>query len=230
MRWHGRRTAACVLVSLMTLTFPSDARADWLIGVYMGAAGTNSNTLTVSPTGGPASAIADVTYDGKAFESPLYYGGRIGWLPGGSGWRSFSPEVEFTHAKAIAQLDPTAQDLSAFQQSHGLNLLLANLAYRTAPGCSARCTLVVRGGGGISTPHVESTFRDQHQEQYQYGGVAWQLGAGVEYRLWRSIHALADVRVTRVSETHLHGASADISGAFVTRHVDFGLAVRIGKQ
>jgi len=227
---HGRRTAACILLSFATLAHPSDARADWLIGVYMGAAGTNSNTLTVTPASGSALTVADVTYKGEAFDSPVYYGGRVGWLPGGSGWRSLSPEVEWTHAKAIAQLDPTAQDLNAFQQSHGLNLLLANLAYRTAPVCTARCTFVVRGGGGISTPHMESTFRHQHQEQYQYGGVAWQLGAGVEYRLWRSVHALADVRVTRVSEKELRGAGADISGAFVTRHVDFGLAVRIGKQ
>ena len=72
---------------------------------------------------------------------------------------------------------PHGSDLNAFQQSHGLNFLLANLAYRFAPGCAARCTAVVRGGAGISTPHVESTFRDRHQEQYQYGGVAWQLGA-----------------------------------------------------
>ena len=217
----------CLIVGLALVAIPAPARADWLLGSYMGAAATASNALTVTPASGSPSTIADVAYKGQAFRSPVYYGVRIGWLAGGAG---LAPEIEWTHAKAIAQIDPRAQDLNAFQQSHGLNFLLANLAYRTAPGCAARCTFVVRGGAGISTPHVESTFRNQHQEQYQYGGVAWQAGAGVEYQLWRAVYALADARVTRVTEKHLRGAGAEISGSFFTRHVDFGLAVRIGGQ
>ena len=48
---------------------------------------------------------------------------------------------------------------------------------------------------GISTPHVESTFRNVHQEQYQYGGIAWQAGAGLEYHLWQFVYAIADARL-----------------------------------
>ena len=221
----------CLVVLIVAiLANPRDAAADWLFGAYMGAAATASNTLTVTPLAGAPSTIANVAYKGQAFRSPIYYGMKISLVPGDGRSGGFAPEIEWTHAKAIAQIDPRAHDLSAFQQSHGLNFLLANLAYRTTPGCAARCTLVVRGGAGISTPHVESTFRNQHQEQYQYGGVAWQAGAGVEYELWRGVYALADARVTRVTEKHLHGTGADISGAFVTRHVDVGLAVRISGQ
>ena len=88
-------------------------------------------------------------------------------------------------------------------------------------------TPVVRGGLGISTPHVGSTFRNVHQEQYQRGGFAWQLGAGVEYHLWQFVYGVADGRITRVTEKHLRAAGAEIQGSFFTRHVDFGVALRL---
>jgi hypothetical protein len=204
---------------------PGSARADWLFGGYMGAAGTSSNTLTVSPAAGAPFSIPDVGYKGQAFRSPWYYGVRVGWLPAAT--KGMGLEVEWNHAKAIAQINPRSSDLNAFQQSHGLNFLLGNVAYRFSPGCRGRCTAVVRGGAGISTPHVESTFRNAHQEQYQYGGPAWQAGAGLEYHLWQFVYGIADARVTRVSEKHLRGAGADIAGSFFTRHVDFGVALRL---
>jgi len=214
-----------IVIALFALAlFPGSARADWLFGGYMGAAGTSSNTLTVSPAAGAPFSIPDVAYKGQAFRSPWYYGVRAGWLPAAT--KGVGLEVEWTHAKAIAQIDPRSSDLNAFQQSHGLNFLLGNVAYRFSPRCSGRCTAVARVGAGISTPHVESTFRNAHQEQYQYGGPAWQAGAGLEYHLWQFVYGIADARITRVSETHLRGAGADIAGSFFTRHVDFGVALR----
>ena len=207
------------------LSVPRYANADWLFAGYMGAAGTSSNTLTVTPTTGAPFSLDDVAYKGQAFRSPWYYGVRAGWMPAGT--RGFGGEIEWTHAKAIAQIDPRASALSAFQQSHGLNFLLGNLTYRFAPGCAGRCAAVMRGGAGISTPHVESTFRNVHQEQYQRGGFAWQLGGGVEYQLWQFVYAVADARITRVTENHLRAADAEIAGSFFTRHVDFGVALRL---
>ena len=204
---------------------PSSARADWLFGGYMGASGTSSNTLTVSPASAAPFSLDDVAYKGEALRSPWYYGVRSGWLPAAT--KGAGVEIEWTHAKAIAQIDPRASDLNAFQQSHGLNFLLGNLAYRFSPWCGGRCTPVVRGGLGISTPHVESTFRNVHQEQYQRGGLAWQLGGGVEVHLWQFVYGIADARITRVTEKHLRGAGAEIAGSFFTRHVDFGIALRV---
>jgi lipid A oxidase len=191
----------------------------------MGVASTSSNTLTVTPATGSPFSVPSVDYEGEAFRSPWYYGVRAGWLPAAT--RGVGFEIEWTHAKAIAQIDPRASDLNAFQQSHGLNFLLGNLAYRFSPGCAGRCTPAVRGGVGISTPHVESTFRNVHQEQYQRGGFAWQLGAGLEYRIWQFVYGIVDARITRVTQEHLRGAGAEISGSFFTRHVDFGVALRL---
>jgi len=217
------RTAIALLA---LLTAAADARADWLFAGYMGASGTSSNTLTVTPTTGVPFSLDDVAYKGEAFRSPWYYGVRVSFVAPGD-VRSLSPEVEWTHAKAIAQIDQRSAELNAFQQSHGLNFLLGNLAYRFAPLCAGRCTPVVRGGAGISTPHVESTFRNVHQEQYQRGGFAWQVGGGVEYRLWQFVYGVADARITRVSENHLRAAGAEIAGSFFTRHLDFGVALRL---
>jgi lipid A oxidase len=200
------RFGSVVLVLAFGLFWvPSSARADWLFSGYMGAALTSPNTLTVTPAGGPPTMLRVSDYEGEAFRSPWYYGVRGGWLPAST--RGFGFEVEWNHAKAIAQLTHDAQDLNQFQQSHGLNFL--------------------RGGAGISTPHVESTFRNVHQEQYQYGGIAWQAGAGIEYHLWQFVHAIADARITRVSEKHLRGAGVEIAGPFFSRHVDFGVALRL---
>jgi len=212
-------------IFLLTLLFPAaNASADWMFGGYMGVSSTASNTLTVTPTAGSPFTVNDVSYKGQPFLSPIYYGVRAGWIPSG---RGPGVEVEWTHAKAIAQLNSAAHDLNAFQQSHGLNFLLANAVFRLSPSaCNTRCTVALRGGAGISTPHVESTFRNVHQEQYQYGGVAWQVGAGLEYRVWQFAWAVADAKLTRVNETHLRGADVEIAGPFFVRHVDFGVAFR----
>jgi len=213
------------VLALGLFCVPSSARADWQFGGYMGASATSSNTLTVTPASGAPFSVPDVAYKGQAFRSPWYYGVRVGWLPADT--RGFGYEVEWTHAKAIGQIDPRAFSLNAFQQSHGLNFLLGNVAYRFSPGCNGRCAAVIRGGAGISTPHVESTFANVHQEQYQYGGPAWQLGAGLEYHLWQFVYAVGDARITRVTEKHLRGAGAELAGTFFTRHVDFGVALRL---
>ena len=130
--------ASRVLLIVLAVATPHAARADWLFGGYMGAAGTSSNTLTVSPAAGAPFSIPDVGYKGQAFRSPWYYGVRVGWLPAAT--QGIGVEVEWNHAKAIAQIDPRSSDLNAFQQSHGLNFLLGNVAYRFSPGCSGRCT------------------------------------------------------------------------------------------
>jgi hypothetical protein len=75
-------------------------------------------------------------------------------------------------------------------------------------------------------PHVESTFRDVHQEQYQYGGFAYQAGIGLEQRLWKGLYGLVDAKFSRVKENDLRGAGVSLEGAFTTIHVDFGLGWR----
>ena len=214
-------TAVALLILLVGAT---DARADWLFAGYLGVSHTPGNTLTVTPASGPPQTVQVDSYDARPFIAPQYYGVRVGWIPHAT--HGFGVEGEWTHAKAYGEGLSSGSDLTYFAQSHGLNFLLGNAVYRFTPMCGGACSVNLRGGLGVSTPHVESTIRDVRVEHYQYGGVAWQLGAGVEYRVWQFVYGVGDARITRVSEQHLRGNGAEIAGSFFTSHVDFGIALR----
>ena len=213
------------LAALAILLCSSNAYADWQFGGYLGVSNTSGNTLTVTPTGGGnAQTVRVDSYEARPFKAPQYYGVRVGWLP--HDVRGLGYEVEWNHAKAYGQGLSSGSDLTYFAQSHGLNFVLGNAVYRFAPACSGACAFNVRGGLGVSTPHVETTFRNLRQEQYQRAGFAWQVGTGIEYRLWNFAYAIADARITHASDHNLHAAGADIAGSFTTRHIDFGVALR----
>jgi len=213
-----------VVLAFALFAVPGSARAEWQFGGYLGVSSTSGNTLTVTPTSGAAQTVQVDSYEARPFKAPQYYGVRVGWLP--HEIRGLGYEVEWNHAKAYGQGLSSGSDLTYFAQSHGLNFILGNAVYRFAPVCGGACTFNVRGGLGITTPHVETTFRNVRQEQYQRGGVGWQVGAGIEYHLWHLLYAVGDARLTHTTEHHLHAAGADIEGSFTTRHIDFGIALR----
>jgi len=45
--------------------------------------------------------------------------------------------------------------------------------------------------------------------------------------VWQFVYGVADARITRVTEKHLRASGAEIAGSFFTRHVDFGVALRL---
>jgi hypothetical protein len=198
-----------------------EARADWFLGAFTGASHTRSNTLTISSPDTQLS-IGPVDYRSEPFTSPIYYGVSVGWSPDG---RRLGIEGEWTHTKARATTG--SELLTRFDQSHGLNFVLASAVYRY-PIARGRVRLVARAGGGFTLPHVEGTFRGEHTESYQYGGLAWQAGAGVEVVVWKGLAAVAGGRLTRTSE-ELNVAGATIAGSFQTAHVDVGLGWRFGR-
>jgi opacity protein-like surface antigen len=212
------RIAALVLC---LTALAGEARAEWFLGAFTGASHTASNTLSVS---GPATqvAIGPVDYRSEPFISPIYYGVSVGWTPAG---RRLGVEGEWTHTKARATAG--SELLTRFDQSHGLNFVLASAVYRH-PLAGGRVRLLARAGGGFTLPHVEGTFEGNHTESYQYGGLAWQAGAGVEVALWRGVSALAGGRFTRTAE-ELEVGSVLVDGTFNTAHVDFGIGWRFGR-
>jgi lipid A oxidase len=225
-RFAGSKRTRPPLIAIAILFLASNAHADWQFGGYLGASKTPGNTLTVTPSnGGPAQTVTVASYDARPLTAPQYYGVRIGWLPHDT--RGLGFEGEWNHAKAYGEGLSGGSDLTYFAQSHGLNFVLGNAIYRFTPRCGGACTLNVRGGLGVATPHVETTIRNVRVEHYQYGGFAWQLGAGVEYRLWQFLYAIGDARITRASEHHLRGNGAEVAGAFFTSHVDFGIGLRV---
>jgi hypothetical protein len=147
-----RRFLSRSLLALISLAVPATASADWLLAGYLGATKTPATTLTIRDRG--VGTLVDIQFAGKPFKSPPYYGYRISWVPKKqSGW---GPEAEFIHAKTIA-VDTKSTALTAFEQSHGLNFILGNAAYRPSAFCGGRCNMAIPGGARISQPQVEAT-------------------------------------------------------------------------
>ena len=212
------RIAALVLC---LAAWAGEARAEWQLGAFTGASHTRSNTLTIS---GPATqvSIGPVGYRSEPFVSPIYYRVSVGWTPAG---RRLGLEGEWTHTKARATTG--SELLTRFDQSHGLNFVLASAIYRY-PLRGGRLRLVARAGGGVTVPHVEGTFQGLHTESYQYGGVAWQAGGGVEMTIWRGLTAVGGGRFTRAAE-EVEVGGVLVDGTFTTAHVDVGVAWRFGR-
>ena len=217
-----RGTAARMLVTAVAIAAGhADASAEWLVAGYVGAAHTASTTLRITPDQAPSFELPRVNFRGESWHAPIYYGYRVSWR---SGQAPFGVEAEFTHAKTIA-VDTMSPSLTHFAQSHGLNFVLANATYQRRAGCAGRCVVVGRAGAGITIPHVEATYLGASVSAYQFGGPAFQVGAGLEVTVHGSLTAIADGRLTYARITgDLRGAT--LSSAFRTWHFTFGAGWR----
>ena len=196
--------------------------AGWLLAFYLGAAHTQRAALTFSPAS-PAAPLTlrAVDFRGESFTPPLYYGCRVTYFPNRS-W--FGIEGEVTHLKVYANLPPDAL-VQRFSMSHGLNLLLVNVAARKIVGRSGRLTVLTRAGAGPTVPHVESTIAGTSHEGYELGSIALHAGAGMEVALRPHMSLLAEYKVTRTRE-RVRVARGEARGLFVSHHVSFGFAWR----
>ena len=154
-------------------------------------------------------------------------------------WPWFGVEVEFIHAKAIADprqivsitgpggaqpgVGPLGTVLPRFELSHGLNFVLANAVFRWAPQhAGARVALVARVGGGPTVPHAEITTLHDSEDGYQPGSAAFAAALGGEFRLSAHVAALVDVAVTHTHQ-HVEVGPGVVDGRLTTRHVIVGL-------
>ena len=167
----GERIAGLV-VGFFLLLHP--VRAEWTLTAYVGGAHTAQTSLQLRmPQSGTNLLFEPISYEGRSFQSPLYYGYRAGYFF----TRHFGLESEFTHLKVYAETDPTAQIsgslqaapmnesagvnsvIQRFNITHGVNLLLANFVGRRAfrgQGRSAHFLVSGRVGVGFTIPHPEN--------------------------------------------------------------------------
>jgi hypothetical protein len=187
---------------------PRRAEAQWYAGVFLGANHTHSSSVTIEqPSLGRSFTFDEVDFDGRPFESPQYYGWRVGRLLGTA--RRVGVELEFIHLKVIGRTDRaypvsgldssnTAVTMNTvvqrYSMTHGLNFALVNLVVR-AP-VRGPFTLVWRAGAGPTIPHAETTINDQPRDHYEYGGLGAQASAGVDIRTWRILSTTAEYKFT----------------------------------
>src|SRR5690606_11996991 len=91
--------------------------------------------------------------------------------------------IDFAHAKVYAdeQAFINSGDWTKLEFTDGLNILTANMLYKFFP--ESPLQPYVGAGVGITIPHVEVTRPSGTTFEYQYGGPAVQLQAGIEYRI-----------------------------------------------
>jgi hypothetical protein len=235
---------AAILAALV-LGLPAAARADWMVGAFLGHAWTLSSTVTLAlPAQQTSVELSGVEYRGESFRSPQYYGLRGAWIPSARRWISI--EGEWIHAKVFSETSrsvhaqgtlrgvPIDADITmrSFVQrlamSHGMNFLLANVALRREVGPvdaqgARRLVAIVRAGAGPMLPHAESTIDQIGRDQYETGGLGMQVGGGLEFSIWKGLGALGEYKFTRAKpEIDVSGGQATIPAT--SHHLVFGVS------
>lgn len=218
----------------------TDDDGGWVVSAYLGGGRTSHSDLTISqPALGTNLTFHDLRFSSRSFDQPLYYGLRGGYFLRGTPLLGI--EAELIHLKVFA--DPQQQVrvtglhrnvaidaqlalreiVQQYSISHGVNLLLFNLAARHRIGRTEdRVALTARAGLGPTLPHTESRIDGEAQEQYELGRPAWQASAGAEFRLWKGLNLLGEYKFTR---TRQRGkvASGTAESLLRSHHGSFGV-------
>ena len=195
------------------------ARAQWSAAAFLGASATARTTLTLHRAASPDVTWREVPLAGRAFESPPYYGYRVGWRG------SHAPigfEAELVHLKVYAPDGAMAPPVERFSLSHGLNLLLGNAVFR-AP-LRRRLSIDARAGAGVAIPHAESRVSGVTQEQYEVSSAAFQAAAGPRFQVGSHVHVFAEYKWTTTAPV-VHVSGGTIGGRYTTQHGAAGLEV-----
>src|SRR3712207_3904000 len=131
-----------------------DGQGAWVVAAYAGGARTAASALTVSqPALGNDLTFEGVRLRSRSFDPPLYYGFRGGYFLRRA--PSLGVEAEFIHLKVFSNPQqrvrvtglrrglpvagelPLGEIVQQYSISHGVNLLLFNVAARRGIGRSA---------------------------------------------------------------------------------------------
>ncbi|MGR6466662.1 outer membrane protein [Rhizobium sp. PAMB 3182] len=170
-----------LLCSTMILMPAGHAAAEMQFSAYGGIQRALDSDVDVSDQ-----ADFDAKWEGKSLTKlPPYWGIRgLYWLDD-FGYSNWGVSLDYTHAKVYATdgtMASAAGDWTHFEFTDGLNLLTVNAIYRFTD-FSPSWTPYVGVGAGINVPHVEVTRSSGSTFDYQFGGAAFQVQAGVDYKL-----------------------------------------------
>ena len=214
------RTALAALVALVAVP----AQAEMELSFYLGAQTSPHSRLTGSADiGGVPTAINRlITWEGRSFETPPYYGLKAMWWQE-SGW---GYGVEMTHAKAYASdADLTALGFDRLEFTDGHNILTANLSRRwEGVWMDGRLSPFVTGGLGIAVPHVDVLPTGEARTfGYQLTGPAARFGAGVSMDLNEKWAAYAEYQFTYSQNKFDLDSGGSLEAEIITNAINVGL-------
>ena len=208
-----------ILALLAVAAMASAAHAEFEIKAY---GGMNENfDSNVKTQQGATSDSRDVSWDGKSFEMPPYWGVR------GTYWMEtdWGVAIDFAHTKAYGEVDfGTDPVYDVLEFTDGANTLTANVLYRWQDKQSSWVPYV-GGGVGIGIPHVEVTLDGGTETfEYQIAGPVGQVLVGTDYNLTESWKLFAEAKL---SYMYIH-ADLDGGGSTETQLWQPQLALGLG--
>jgi lipid A oxidase len=210
------------------------ARAEFDLSVFTGVAISQDSDLELQQAGGTDLTYHGVSFEGRDFETPPFYGARLLWFPNEAAHWGFG--AEFFHLKLYAQTDETVHvtgtrggvavdgseridnTLQQFSLSHGLNYALGDIVYRWLPGNRGEDFLghlqpYVGVGLGAAIPHVESEVNGNFHEEYQLHGPGVQGLAGVNVNLTQHVGLMFEYKFTyaNLDSLEIPGGSIEVT-------------------
>lgn len=207
-----------MIVFTISFVFILEAQAELFLSGYLGACSTHDSDVELNRPGGTDLTFSDVSWDDKSFESPLYYGLRVGyWFKNHPNWGT---AIDFTHAKMYSELEKVVSvsgtrggepvsgqerlgdTFEVLEFTDGHNLLTLNGMYRWMQLGKApddylnRLQPYVMAGLGIAIPHVEVTVEGDKTFELQTTGLAAQAGAGLDVDITRWFSLYAEYRLS----------------------------------
>jgi lipid A oxidase len=219
--------------------FGSPAAAEIQLSVYGGSNFPYASDVTIVRPGGTNTTFK-LPWEPKPFATPPYWGVRATyWLSPQSSW-GFG--IDYTHAKVYGDLNATvsasgtiggvnvgpqflmSKYFTHFEFTDGENMLTAHVLYRWQ---YEKFTPYVGVGLGASIPHVE-VWEPGYPDtwNYQLGGIAARLYAGIEYRITPAWSLFSEYQFS------FNQDDVDLSGGGTLKtniwnhHVNLGLSYR----
>jgi lipid A oxidase len=238
------KTRICLASLLLFGLIASGARAEVQLSIFTGVALTQDRDIDLHQAGGTDLTFHDVSFEGRDFETPPYYGFRALWFPTDASHWGFGGE--FFHMKMYAETDDTVrvtgrrdgvplndteridQTIQSFSLSHGLNYALGDVVYRWMPGRRGEdflghLTPYAGIGLGLAIPHVESEVNGSFHEEYQVHGPGVQGLAGVNVALTRHWGLMFEYKFTYANLDSLDIPGGSIEVTPLNHHLVTGL-------
>jgi lipid A oxidase len=225
----------------------SPVNAEVTLGFFAGQSFIDNGDLNLKQ-GDTNLNYHDVSWDDRSFDSPIFYGARVGyWFNDAPNW---GISIDFSHLKnyldgnKVVKVDgvqngvPVAgnvaiydTNLQDFNMSHGLNTITFNGQYRWFPAGKRDCTLLGRMqlytglGAGFSVPHVEAIVSGVQTYEYQAGAGPVVNGMlGINYDIYSFMSGFVEYKLTYADvEDELKGGGT-VNTETVNHQLIFGLA------